>query len=83
MAKKNRFNPDQLLIISKHLGTRDDIANALSLYFIDGLSMYAAEKSAGIPKNTLRKKIKRIEKELAYIERFNQASTEEFQLKLV
>ncbi|HIF9347057.1 TPA: hypothetical protein ACX6RX_003168 [Photobacterium damselae] len=79
-----KVNAFQLDVLTKHITTKSDIKAALHYHIIDGLTMYAAEKKAGIPFNSLRNKVVRIKKELNYINEFNKVSEKkEYQYTLV
>ncbi|WP_413113400.1 hypothetical protein [Thaumasiovibrio sp. DFM-14] len=64
---------EELNVITGHLSTKPEIADALRYHLIDGMSMYGAEQKAGATSNSLAAKVRRVEKELRYIQRFNEA----------
>jgi transposase len=65
---------EQLKEMIGHITTKPQFVPALQYHFVDGLSVYEAEKRAGLSKNSLQKKVDRFNKELAYIKRFNKAA---------
>jgi hypothetical protein len=67
-------NTEQLKIMIQHIATKPELIPALHYHFIDGLSVYASERKAGLGDGTLGQKVRRFNKELEYIERFNKAA---------
>lgn len=77
-----KYNNEQLLIALNHIGASESMTKALRYHLMEGMTMYSAEKKAGLTKNSLRKKVIRVEREIDYIQRFNAAATAEFQQSL-
>lgn len=67
------MNIEQLDILTAHVSTKPEIKAGLKFHFIDGLSVYAAEHKAKLPRNSLTKKVNRIVQELDYIKAFIEA----------